>query len=58
MKIGFKAVMEILKNHRSLRVSWGNYYRRDLIPNRYINGEFRIFTTVGIKEPLFTFSTT
>ena len=35
MKIGFKAVMEVLKNHRSLRVSWGHYYRRDLIPNRY-----------------------
>ena len=35
IKIGFKAVMEVLKNHRSLRVSWGHYYRRDLIPNRY-----------------------
>ena len=42
MKIGFKAVMEVLKNHQSLRVSWEDYYRRDLIPNRYIHGEFKI----------------
>lgn len=41
-KIGFKAVMEVLKNHQSLRVSWKDYYRRDLIPNRYIYGEFKI----------------
>ena len=34
MKIGFKAVMEVLKNHQSLRVSSEDYYRRDLIPNR------------------------
>ena len=42
MKIGLKAVMEVLKNHQSLRVSWEDYYRRDLIPNRYIHGEFKI----------------
>ena len=42
MKIGFKAVLEVLKNHQSLRVSWEDYYRRDLIPNRYIHGEFKI----------------
>ena len=59
MKIGFKAVMEVLKNHQSLRVSWEDYYRRDLIPSRYIHGEFKIvFTTVGIREPLFTLWTT
>ena len=59
MKIGFKAVMEVLKNHQSLRVSWEDYYRRDLIPIRYIHGEFKIvFTIVGIREPLFTFSVT
>ena len=34
MKIGFKAVMEVLKNHQSLRVSWQDYYKRDLIPSR------------------------
>ena len=34
MKIGFKAVMEALKNHRSLRVSWEDYYKRNLIPSR------------------------
>ena len=53
MKIGFKAVMEVLKNHRSLRVSWEDYYRRNLIPSRYIHGE-----EIGIRELLFTFSTT
>ena len=42
MKIGFKAVMEVLKNHQSLRVYWEDYYRRDLIPKRYIHGEFKI----------------
>ena len=40
LKIGFKAVMEVLKNHQSLRVSWGDYYRKNLIPSRYINGVF------------------
>ena len=34
IKIGFKAVMEVLINHQSLRVSWGDYYREDLIPSR------------------------
>ena len=34
MKIGFKAVMEALENHRSLRVSWEDYYKRNLIPSR------------------------
>ena len=40
IKIGFKAVMEVLINHQSLRVSWGDYYRKDLIPSRYIHGVF------------------
>ena len=40
LKIGFKAVMEVLKNHQSLRVSWGDYYRKNLIPSRYIHGVF------------------
>ena len=34
MNIGFKDVMEVLKNHQSLRVHWEDYYRRDLIPIR------------------------
>jgi len=34
MKIGFKAVMEVLKNHQSLHVCWEDYYKRNLIPNR------------------------
>lgn len=42
MKIGFKAVMEVLKNHQNVRVSWEDYYRRNLIPSRYIHGEFKI----------------
>ena len=42
MKIGFKAVMKVLKNHQSVRVSWEDYYRRNLIPSRYIHGEFKI----------------
>ena len=53
MKTGLKAVMEVLKNHQSLRVSWEDYYRRNLIPIRYIHGE-----EIGIRELLFTFSTT
>ena len=41
MKIGFKAIMEVLKNHQSLRAFWEHYYRRNLIPSRYIHGEFK-----------------
>ena len=57
VKIGFKAVIESLKNHQRLCVSWGKYYRQDLIPSRYIHGVFKINVT-RIKEPLFTFSRT
>ena len=53
MKIGFKAVMEVLKNHRNVRVSWETYYRRNLIPSRYIHGE-----EIEIRDLLFTFSMT
>ena len=35
MKIGFKAVMEVLKNHQSLRVSWERYYSEKFITCRY-----------------------
>ncbi|CAH3113461.1 unnamed protein product, partial [Porites lobata] len=37
MRIGFKAVMEVLQNNRSLHVSWDRYFKRDLIPSRYIH---------------------
>ena len=57
VKIGFKAVIEALENHQSLRVSWEDYYGEDLIPERYIHGVFKINVT-RIKEPLFTFSRT
>ena len=36
MKIGFKAVMEVLKNYQSLRVSWERYYPESFITCRYI----------------------
>ena len=58
MKIGFKAVIEALKDHQRLRVSWGDYYREDLIPSRYIHGVYCNYdkiTVTTIKEPLFTF---
>ena len=54
VKIGFTAVIEALKDHQRLRVSWGDYYTEDLIPSRYIHGVFKINVT-RIKEPLFTF---
>ena len=40
LKIGFKAVMEVLMNHQVLRVSWEDYYRKSMIPRRYIHGVF------------------
>ena len=36
IKIGFRAVMEALKNHQSLRVSWDRYYSEKFITCRYI----------------------
>lgn len=36
VKIGFKAVMELLKYHHKLSVSWGDYYEKDVITYRYI----------------------
>ncbi|CAH3018738.1 unnamed protein product [Porites evermanni] len=41
VKIGFKAVMEALKNPHNLRVLWERYYRRELIPSRYIRKVLR-----------------
>ena len=45
IRTGFKAVMKDLKNHRSLYVSWDRYYKRNLIPIRYIHGVFSISLT-------------
>ena len=43
VKIGFKAVMELLKNHSNLRVSWDDNYPKNIfIENRYFHGVFRI----------------
>ena len=43
IKIGFKAVMELLENHSNLRVSWDdNYSKSMLIENRYFHRVFRI----------------
>ena len=41
MRTGFKAVMEVLQNNRSLHVSWDRYFKRDLIPSRYIHEVFK-----------------
>ncbi|KAM7442449.1 2 5 oligoadenylate synthetase [Porites harrisoni] len=38
--MGFKAVIEALKDHQRLRVSWGDYYREDLIPSRLLQGPY------------------
>ena len=56
VKIGFKAVMEALKNHHNLRVIWEHYYRRELIPSRYIRKVFKNSFPQRLKELLFTFS--
>jgi len=43
IKIGFKAVMELLKNHSNLRVSWDDNYSKSIfIENRYFHRVFRI----------------
>ena len=43
IKIGFKAVMELLENHSNLGVSWDdNYSKSILIENRYFQRVFRI----------------
>ena len=56
VKIGFKAVMEALKNPHNLRVIWEHYYRRELIPSRYIRKVFKNTFPQRLKELLFTFS--
>ena len=52
MRIGFKAVMEVLQNNRSLHVSWDRYFKRDLIPSRYIHEVFKT-SFPRIKEAVF-----
>ena len=43
IKIGFKAVMELLENHSNLRVSWDDNYSKSIfIENRYFHRVFRI----------------
>ena len=46
IKIGFKAVMELLENHSNLRVSWDDNYSKNIfIKYRYFHGVFRISFT-------------
>ena len=43
IKIGFKAVMELLEKHCNLRVSWDDNYSKSIfIENRYFHRVFRI----------------
>ena len=42
IKIGFKAVIEVLESHRNLRVSWGDYYPESIIKCRYFHKVLRI----------------
>ena len=53
VKIGFKAVMELLKNHSNLRVSWNDNYPKSIfIKYRYFHGVFRISLPENFKEVL------
>ena len=53
IKIGFKAVMELLENHRDLGVSWKDYYSKSIFSeNRYFHGVFRISLPDNFKEVL------
>ena len=53
IKIGFKAVMELLKNHSNLRVSWNDNYPKSIfIKYRYFHGVFRISLPENFKEVL------
>ena len=53
IKIGFKAVMELLENHSNLRVSWDDNYSKSIfIENRYFHGVFRISLPENFKEVL------
>ena len=53
IKIGFKAVMELLDNHSNLRVSWDDNYSKSIfIKYRYLHGVFRISLPENFKEVL------
>ena len=53
IKIGFKAVMELLENHSNLRVSWDDNYSKNIfIKYRYFHGMFRISLPENFKEVL------
>ena len=53
IKIGFKAVMELLENHSNLRVSWDDNYSKSIfIENRYFHRVFRISLPENFKEAL------
>ena len=53
IKIGFKAVMELLENHSNLRVSWDDNYSKNIfIKYRYFHGVFRISLPENFKEVL------
>ena len=60
MKIGFKAVMKLLKVHYKLRVYWGDYYGKDVITCRYYTflGWLELVCLLGLKELLATVSRT
>ena len=53
VKIGFKAVMKLLKFHYKLRVYWGDYYGKDVIKCRYILGLVRTNLFTRIKRNAF-----
>ena len=53
IKIGFKAVMELLEDHSNLRVSWDDNYSKNIfIKYRYFHGMFRISLPENFKEVL------
>ena len=53
IKIGFKAVMELLEDHSNLRVSWDDNYSKNIfIKYRYFHGVFRISLPDNFKEVL------
>ena len=53
IKIGFKAVIELLENHSNLRVSWDDNYSKSIfIENRYFHRVFRISLPENFKEVL------
>lgn len=53
IKIGFKAVMELLEDHSNLRVSWDDNYSKNIfIKYRYFHGVFRISLPENFKEVL------